>query len=139
MAAGVHLLPRASLPGSRVVSFEKMGRQCAVGLLALGLMTHGVSLVAFAENSAAGENELTRKVKTKVPPIYPDLARRMNIRGTVRVFVVVSPNGTIKEVKAVGGNPILLDSALDALKRWKFEPAQEESTGVVEFHFEDVR
>ncbi|HTZ97403.1 MAG TPA: energy transducer TonB [Terriglobales bacterium] len=110
-----------------------------MGLLALSLATHGVSLVAFAENPATAENELTRKVKTKVPPNYPDLARRMNIRGTVRVFVIVSPNGTIKEVKAVGGNPILVDSAIDALKKWKFEPAQEESTGVVEFHFQDLR
>lgn len=110
-----------------------------MGLLTLSLMTHGACLFAFAENPTAAQNELARKVKTKVPPNYPDLARRMNIRGTVRVFVVVTPSGSIKEVKAVGGNPILVDSALDALKKWKFEPAQEESTGVVEFHFEDMR
>jgi TonB family protein len=97
-----------------------------------------LSFSAFAKNPLSTDGELTRKVKTKVPPTYPELARRMNIRGTVRVWVVVSPNGSIKESKAVGGNPILVNSALDALKKWKFETAPGESTGVVEFRFEDA-
>ena len=99
----------------------------------IGLSSHGV----VAENPSSAEAELTRKVKTKVPPAYPDLARRMNIRGTVRVFVTVSPNGNVKGSKVVGGNPILVNSAMDALKKWKFEPAAEESTGIVEFRFEN--
>lgn len=85
---------------------------------------------------AQAQDELARKVKTKVPPAYPELARRMNIRGTVKVLVVVSPNGTVKDSRVVGGNPILVNSAIDALKKWKFEPATEESTGVVEFRFD---
>jgi len=80
--------------------------------------------------------ELTRKVKTRVNPSYPDLARRMNLRGTVKVLVVVSPEGNLKDSKVVGGNPILVNAALDALKKWKFEPASEESTGTVEFRFQ---
>jgi TonB family protein len=120
------------------VSFGKLRRVWAAGFLVLG-MTGLFLHFGMAENPSAGQIELIRKVKTKVPPAYPDLARRMNIRGTVRVFVVVSPNGNIKESKAVGGNPILVNSAMDALKKWKFEPAPEESTGVVEFRFEDTQ
>lgn len=85
---------------------------------------------------AQAQDELARKVKTKVPPSYPELARRMNIRGTVKVLVVVSRDGTVKDSRVVGGNPILVNSAVDALKKWKFEPATEESTGVVEFRFD---
>lgn len=60
----------------------------------------------------------------------------MNITGTVKVMVVVSPNGSLKDTKVVGGNPILVNAAMDALKKWKFEPAGGESTGTVEFKFQ---
>ncbi len=81
-------------------------------------------------------DELTRKPKTKVSPVYPELARRMSITGTVRLAVVVAPNGQVKNTKAIGGHPILVNAAMDAMKQWKFEPAPAESTGVVEFRFQ---
>lgn len=84
----------------------------------------------------AQQAELTRKVRTRVAPSYPELARRMNIRGTVKVLVVVSPNGEVRNSKVMGGNPILVNAAMDALKKWKFEPSPEESTGTVEFKFQ---
>ena len=111
---------------------QRIGKGCAATVLAL------LIAVLFSPAGSA-QNELARKVKTKVPPSYPELARRMNIRGTVKLLVVVSPNGAVKDSRAVGGNPILVNSAQDAVRRWRFEPAQEESTGVVEFRFDDVR
>ncbi|MGO9124800.1 MAG: energy transducer TonB [Terriglobales bacterium] len=75
-------------------------------------------------------------MKTRVPPVYPDLARRMSIRGKVKVMVVVSPNGTTKDTKVVGGNPVLVNAALEAVRKWKFEPAQAESTETLEFNFQ---
>jgi TonB family protein len=84
---------------------------------------------------AADKDELVRKVKTKVAPVYPDIARRMNIVGTVKVMVVVAPNGSLKSSKAVGGHPLLVNAAMDAIKKWKFESATEESSGIVEFKF----
>ena len=108
-----------------------------VKFTAIALFT--VLITVLLSRSGLAQNELDRKVKTKVPPAYPELARRMNIRGTVRLLVVVSPNGAVKDSRAVGGNPILVNSAQDAVRKWKFEPAQQESTGVVEFHFDEVR
>jgi len=80
--------------------------------------------------------ELNRKVHTKVAPAYPELARRINLRGTVKLLVVVSPNGNVKDTKVMGGNPILVNAAIDALKKWKFEPSQDETSGTIEFKFE---
>ena len=91
---------------------------------------------AFSPRQAFAQGELNRKVKTKVSPSYPDLARRLSIHGTVKMIVVVSPEGNLKNAKVVGGNPILVNAALDAVKKWKFEPAQDESTGTVEFNFQ---
>jgi TonB family protein len=84
---------------------------------------------------AVAQEELARKAKVKVAPVYPDIAKRMNIGGSVKVSVVVAPNGTIKSTKIVGGHPLLVTAAMDALKKWKFEPGPEESTGLVEFKF----
>jgi TonB family protein len=82
------------------------------------------------------DNEIVRRAKSKVQPVYPDLARKMNITGTVKVQVVVGANGAVKDAKIVGGHPVLASAALDAVKKWRFEPAPGESTGVVDFKFE---
>jgi TonB family protein len=111
------------------VSFQQMRRWAMAGLLA-------AVAAMFYPSPAVAQGELTRKTRTKVAPAYPDLARRMNITGTVKVLVVVSPNGNLKDTKVVGGNPILVNAAMDALKKWKFEPADSDSTGTVEFKFQ---
>jgi TonB family protein len=83
-----------------------------------------------------GDNEILRRAKSKIQPAYPDLARKMNITGTVKVQVIVAPNGTVKDAKIIGGHPVLANAALDAVKKWRFEPAAGESVGVVDFKFE---
>ena len=50
--------------------------------------------------------------------------------------MVVAPNGTVKDAKVVGGHPVLANAALEAVKKWRFEPAPAESSGVVDFKFE---
>jgi TonB family protein len=106
--------------------------------LALGLMSVAASTILLKPMlvSAQQTEELTRKPKSKVQPLYPDLAKRMSITGTVKIQVVVAPNGTIKSTKVVGGHPVLANAAIDALKKWRFEPASDETSGVVEFKFE---
>lgn len=103
-------------------------------LLAVVAMVAGAgTLCTRAQDS---DTEIVRRAKSKVQPVYPDLARKMNITGTVKVQVVVAPNGTVKDAKVVGGHPVLASAALDAVKKWRFEPAAVESTGVVDFKFE---
>lgn len=116
------------------MSFRTAHNWAAAGLMALGMA--GMTGTLCFPPLAHGQTELSRKVKTKIAPVYPELARRLQVRGTVRVLVVVSPNGTVKESKVVGGNPVLATAAMEALKKWKFEAASEESTGTVEFEFQ---
>jgi TonB family protein len=80
--------------------------------------------------------EINRKAKTKVEPLYPELARKMRLSGTVKIEVVVAPNGTVKDARVVGGHPVLANAALDAAKKWRFEPATVESSGVIDFKIE---
>jgi TonB family protein len=80
-------------------------------------------------------DESKRKVKTRTLPVYPELARRMNVAGKVKIEVVVTPDGRVKSTRVVGGHPLLVQACQDAVKEWKFVPAPEETTQVVEFEF----
>jgi protein TonB len=84
----------------------------------------------------AHAQEVERKVKSRVSPEYPEIAKRMGLTGVVRLQIVVSPNGTVKDTKVIGGHPILVNAAVDAVKKWRFEPGSGESTGTLEFKFE---
>ncbi len=110
------------------MSLSKLRRWWTVGALLISECLLGNVL-------AVGQEVITRKVKTQVPPTYPELARRMSIAGVVKIQVRVDKSGTIKETKLIGGHPVLANAALDAIKRWKYEPASEETTGVVEIRF----
>ena len=78
--------------------------------------------------------ETDRKVLSKVQPAYPELARQMKVVGTVKMEVVVAANGTIKQVKPLGGHPLLIQAASDAVRKWRYAPGTE-TTVVVEFQF----
>lgn len=108
-------------------------RRAGVLLGAVVMVVGAGTLSLRAQDSG---NEIVRRAKTRVQPVYPELARKMNITGTVKVQVVVATNGTVKDAKVLGGHPVLAGAALEAIKKWRFEPAAVESTGVVDFKFE---
>lgn len=76
-----------------------------------------------------------RKVKQKVSPEYPALAKQFNASGVVKLSVDVTPGGDVRDVKPIGGHPLLIPAAESAVKKWKFEPAKDTTTEVVEFKF----
>ena len=111
------------------MSIQALNRVFAVGLLLIG------GWVATSAPLARGQ-EIDRKAKTRVAPLYPELARRLNITGVVKVQITVSANGSVKNAKLVGGHPVLANAALDAVRKWRFETGPQESTGIVEFRFD---
>jgi TonB family protein len=77
----------------------------------------------------------TRAVKTRVPPNYPEMAKRMRITGVVKVSVTIAPGGNVTAVKTLSGNSLLSGAAEDAVSKWKFVPAAEESTVEIDINF----
>ena len=108
-------------------------RVLRVGLLLLVLGTLS-SQPAFSQESSQQAN--TRKVKSKVDPRYPQLARQYQLKGKVKIEATVSPDGSVKNTRVVGGSPLLAGAALDAVKQWKYEPGQKETSETIEFSFE---
>jgi TonB family protein len=95
------------------------------------------AIIAFLpSHSAAQDAGAARKVVSKIPPVYPTLARTMNIHGVVRVEAQVEPNGTVKSVDVKGGHPLLTQSAVTAVGHWKFEPASHETRELIELKFD---
>lgn len=111
-----------------------MSQRIAAALLALVTVVGTFNVRSARAQTQNGE--MNRRAKSQVQPLYPELARKMKITGTVKIEVTVAPNGSVKEARVVGGHPVLANAALDAAKKWRFEPAPAESTGVIEFKFE---
>jgi len=61
----------------------------------------------------------------------------MKITGKVKLQVVISQDGRVTSTNAIGGHPILVQACDDAVRKWKFQSAAEETTEIVEFEFHD--
>jgi TonB family protein len=89
--------------------------------------------------SQAQQNTAERKLVTRVEAEYPETLKRLYIGGVVRVEVLVGPNGTVQNTELLGGNPILGQSAMKAIKQWKYAPAGAKEKLVVQLEFDPHR
>lgn len=110
---------------------RKIGFGLTVGVLWMSSLFVGVIGV-----SQASAQESDRKVLTRVEPDYPDALKKLYIGGIVRVEVQVAANGSVKNVKLLGGNPILGQSTMKAVKSWKYAPAGADETLTVKLNFD---
>lgn len=109
-----------------------------LGIVGLGLMlvlggALAVPTKSFGQDS--NSESAKRKVKTKVMPDYPPLARQMRVTGRVKIETTIAADGHVSNTRIVGGSPLLVNAALDAVKKWRFESAAKESTETIEFDF----
>jgi len=96
-------------------------------------LSYVIVLAVLLVASCSGE-DAPRKVKRRVEPQYPELAKRSNVSGSVRLELRISPDGTIVSVRPLGGNPLLIQAAQDAVTKWRYEPGPE-TLQIVEFQF----
>lgn len=76
-----------------------------------------------------------RRVVSTVKPEYPPLLKYQQIGGLVRLVATVLPDGTVSKVEVRGGNPILAESAVAAVMKWKYAPAASQTTEEVSLSF----
>jgi len=102
-------------------------------LIAVLLVLVAAANYASAQNSATSHE--AREVVRRVNPIYPDLARRLQLSGVVKLRATVAPNGSVKSVEPLGGHPVLMRAAQEAVTSWKYAPAAAETQELIEVHF----
>jgi TonB family protein len=107
-------------------ALERANIHLGAELLALAMTRSGSS------GSADGDS---RRLKVSAPPEYPDMAQRMNIKGAVQLEIVVGRDGAVKDVRIIGGHPLLTEAAAKAVRGWQYEPAAKESKIVVKLSF----
>ena len=104
--------------------------------LGLGFLLASVALFQSpAQAQDAAPQGSGRAVVTKVEPAYPQLARQYHLSGKVRIEVVVSPNGHVKDAKVLGGSPLLASAAMVAAKECKYESGPKETVETIDFIF----
>lgn len=79
--------------------------------------------------------ESKRKVRVLAKPQYPELARKLNLAGVVKIEVAVGTDGRVKRTHIVGGHPVLAAEAERAAMQSEFEPGPKETSEVIEFRF----
>jgi TonB family protein len=114
-----------------------MRMQLAAAGLVLAVLGAGFSVprTLFAQEASAEEGQ--RKVRTKVVPDIPDLAKRLHVAGKVKIEATIAADGHVLDMRVIGGSPLLVNAALQALKQWRFEPAPATTTAVIEFSFNE--
>ena len=69
-----------------------------------------------------GGNVIAAKVINRTTPMYPPLARQTRISGTVRLHAIIAKDGTVQQLEVLSGHPLLVQSALDAVRQWRYQP-----------------
>ena len=69
-----------------------------------------------------GGNVQQAKLVRQPKPVYPQLAKQARISGVVHLAAVISKDGTIQDLKVISGHPLLIPSALEAVKQWVYQP-----------------
>ena len=122
----------ASLASLRGAYWPRGARRHAALILSVALgMFWNLSTGSAQTIKAKGE----RRVISRVEVTYPKLAQQMRLRGTVKVSATVAPTGKVVRTELIGGSPIFVPYALNAVSALKWEPGPKETTEIVEIDF----
>lgn len=100
--------------------------------LALVMMLISVAWVGSAQRvKSAGE----RKIVSRTTVLYPKIASQMRLRGTVKIIATVAPGGKVVRTELIGGSPVFVPNAIDAVTLMRWEPAEKETKEILEIEF----
>jgi protein TonB len=68
------------------------------------------------------QSDALKNAKQRVEPEYPAMAKQLHLEGSVQVEAHIGENGEVEDVKPLTGNAVLMNSAVAALKKWRFAP-----------------
>jgi TonB family protein len=126
-------MPKTVSSDAEVVAYVAKTRG-AIGYVGTAASVEGVRTLAIADSNG-GERQLV----TRVEPKYPVDLQKRSIGGTVRLRVFIAANGSVDHVDLLGGNPILGESAVTAVQKWKYAAASSKTTMEISVPFAPSR
>jgi len=127
---GKGLMPKTVSSDADVVAYVAKTRG-AIGYVGTSTSVEGVRTLSISDSIGA-ERQLIRRVE----PEYPDDLQKRSIGGTVRLRVFIAANGGVEHVDLIGGNPILGESAVAAVQKWKYAAANSKTTTEISVPFD---
>lgn len=127
-------MPKTLRSDEEVVAYVAKTRG-AIGYVSSTAPVDGVKTLAVY----SAENETARKPISRVEPVYPVVLRSNHIGGTVRLKVTIALNGAVADVELLGGNPILGEAAMVAIKQWVYAPGRSRTIVEVSVPFDADR
>jgi TonB family protein len=127
-------MPKSFSSDAEVVAYVASTRG-AIGYVDASANIDGVKVLEVTFEGSKSE----RKLINRIEPEYPDTLLQMHIGGTVRLKVIISPQGRVEDAELLGGNPILGEAAIKAIKRWIYAPAPSTTTLQVTIPFDASR
>jgi TonB family protein len=98
----------------------------------IGALLLTLAILLFLPLQArAGDREIVSRSKA----VYPEMAKRMKITGSVLLNATVEANGHVKAVNTIMGNGMLAEAAKEAVSKWKFAPTEKETIEEIEIAF----
>ncbi len=87
----------------------------------LAFVLSAAILCIFSPGTAVAQDSPCRSKSGDIKISYPEQARRMRIFGIVRLQVILGQGGQVREIKVLGGNPLLANAALQSVRGARFE------------------
>jgi TonB family protein len=128
--SGQASMPKEFGSDAEVVDYVARTRG-AIGYVDSETSAEGVKILAVVEPGETGARKLIRRVE----PMYPDPLKQRGIGGTVRLQVTISVRGNVDEVEVLGGNPILAEAAVIAVKQWIYTAGRSRTVTEVNIPF----
>jgi TonB family protein len=113
-------------------AIEPVLQKGVIGYISISASAEDVKILAVAAEAKKSE----RTLLVRIEPEYPEALRRLQIGGIIRLRVIISPKGSVQDVTLLGGNPILGDAAITAVRKWVYTPAVSETTIEVTLRFD---
>ncbi len=124
-------MPKTLGSDAEVVAYVARTRG-AIGYVGSAASVEGVKVLAISDPINGAE----RRLITRIEPDYPETLKRLNIGGTVRLRVSIAARGNVLDVELLGGNPVLGEEAVLAVKKWVYAAARTRTTAEVSILFD---
>jgi TonB family protein len=124
-------MPKAFSSDAEVVAYVAKTNG-AIGYVSADADTQGVKTLVIIDARTGTE----RKLVTRIEPLYPETLKRLQIGGTVRLKLTIAPAGNVERVELIGGNPILAEAAMVAVKQWRYGPAHSRTNTQIAIPFD---
>jgi len=131
---GKGLMPKALRSDEEVAAYVAKTRG-AIGYVSSTAPVDGVKTLTVYQSESDG----ARKLISRVEPAYPAILLSNHIGGTVRVKVTIASNGTVEDVELIGGNPILAEAAMAAVKKWVYAAGRSRTQAEISIPFDASR